>query len=165
MWIVSELAVHPRTYSFGSSGQGVHEDLALRAGDQELVNMLRLVDWSEDPVQVTVCDACGTVGCASGDYVAVRRLGDHVAMAPPTNAYVGGAGEFEKAQYVEAWFIRKRGVPLVLVPEWSVSELKACGCRHPIAWSRSAGQRQCSPPRSRRPSGCWGNPARGARGD
>ncbi|GEJ55958.1 hypothetical protein [Anaeromyxobacter diazotrophicus] len=142
MWIVSKLVVTPRTYSFASSGQGTNEDLVLHADDQELVNMLRLVDWSEDPVQVVVCDACGTVGCATGNYVAVRRLADYVVFAPPTRPYEETADETEKVQYLEPWFIRKRGVPLVPVAEWDRLRndgfpLPSSESMSPLRWSEA----------------------------
>ncbi len=142
MWIVSKLIIRSRTYSFSSSGQPPHDDLALIADEQELVNMLRVVDWGEDPVQVVVCDACGTVGCASGNYVAIRRLDDFVVMAPAIRAYVPTAEEFEKAQYVEPWFIRKRGVPLVPFAEWERlrgegAPLPAADRLEPLRWSEA----------------------------
>lgn len=118
MWIVSNLSIRPRTFSFGSSGQGQHEDLSLVADDLELANMLRCIDWSEDPVQLVVCDSCGSVGCASGNYVALRRLGDFVAMAPPAKGYAASADASAKAQYIEPAFMRRRGVPLIPIAEW-----------------------------------------------
>lgn len=119
MWIPAGLAVRPRHRSFAASGQGAHDDLALVADDLELVNLLRLVDWSADPVQVVVCDACGTVGCASGNYVAVRRLGDFVVLAPPARAHAPAADDFELTDFAEPAFMRARGVPLVRVEDWS----------------------------------------------
>lgn len=152
MWIISKLNIRSRTYSFASSGQPPHDDLALIADEQELVNMLRLVDWGEDPLQVVVCDACGTVGCASGNYVAMRRLDDFVVMAPATRAYVPTAEEFEKAQYVEPWFIRKRGVPLVPFAEWERlrdegAPLPAAERLEPLRWSEAVLAAQIEAPR------------------
>jgi hypothetical protein len=152
VWIVGNLAIRPHTYSFASSGQGAHEDLILQADDQELVNMLRLVDWSEDPVQVVVCDACGTVGCASGNYIAVRRLANYVAFAPPTRAYEHATDEAEKVQYGEPWFIRKRGTPLVPVADWE--RLRSDGfplppseSMSPLRWSEAVLAAQIEAPR------------------
>jgi hypothetical protein len=152
MWIVSKLIIRSRSYSFASSGQPPHDDLALIADEQELVNMLRLVEWGEDPVQVAVCDACGTVGCASGNYVAVRRLDDFVVMAPATRAYAPTADEFEKAQYVEPWFIRKRGVPLVPTAHWEHlrdegAPLPAAERLEPLRWSEAVLAAQIEAPR------------------
>ncbi len=152
MWIVSNLVVRSRTYSFASSGQPPHDDLALLADEQELANMLRLVDWGEDPVQIVVCDACGTVGCASGNYVATRRLDNFVVMAPATRAHVPTAEEFEKAQYVEPWFIRKRGVPLVPFAEWERlrgegAPLPAADRLEPLRWSEAVLTAQMEAPR------------------
>lgn len=118
MWIVANLSVQPRTFSFDSSGQGQHEDLSLVADGLELANMLRNIDWSEDPVQLVVCDSCGTIGCASGNYVALRRLDDFVVMAPPEEGYAASADASARAQYIEPAFMRRRGVPLIPIVEW-----------------------------------------------
>jgi hypothetical protein len=129
MWIVSNLSVRPRTFSFESSGQGQHEDLSLVGDDTELANMLGYIDWSEDPAQVVVCDACGTIGCASGNYVALRRLDDFVVMAPPAKGYDALADLSARAQYVEPAFMRRGGVPLIPIAEWE--RLRAKGAPLP----------------------------------
>lgn len=129
MWIVSKLSVEARNYFFESSGQGKHEDLALLADGLELANMLRLTDWGDDPAQVVICDSCGTVDCASGNYVALRRLEDFVVWAPPGRGYAESADPSEMAQYREPHFVRKRGVPLVSVEKWE--RLRAQGVRLP----------------------------------
>lgn len=118
MWIPSNLEVVPFLRSFASSGQGVHRDRALRADGKTLVNMLELVEWGEDPVQVEICDACGIVGCSTGGYVAPRRLGSYVALAPSTRAYFDAADDFERTNFRELMLIRKRGLPLIPATEW-----------------------------------------------
>src|SRR5258708_21087094 len=49
----------------------------------ELCNSLEWADWTVNPVQVQICDACGTLGCASGGYVHVSTLQDVVLWTGP----------------------------------------------------------------------------------
>jgi hypothetical protein len=117
MWLVSSLQVVSRSFDFGSSGQATHQDLGLHADGHELANMLRLVDWDDNPVQLLLCEACGTVGCASGGYVAPRRLGPYVVLAPSTEAPEGGS--VERQRHFDHLLLRKRRqVPLIPVEEW-----------------------------------------------
>jgi hypothetical protein len=118
MWIPSNLEVVRVSYSFEASEQGVHRDRALRADGTTVVNMLSLVDWGEDPVQVEICDACGTLGCAIGGYVAPRRLGPYVVLAPSTRAYFDAAEDSDRTNFRELSLIRKRGLPLIPATEW-----------------------------------------------
>jgi hypothetical protein len=118
VWIPSSLEVVPVSYSFAASEQGVHHDRALRADGKILVNMLDLAEWGEDPVQVEICDACGTVGCASGGYVSPRRLGPYVVLAPSTKAYSEAADDTARANLSAPRFARKEGLPLIREGEW-----------------------------------------------
>lgn len=58
------------------------------AGVDILWNGVRLVASAErvvaeeDEAQLSVCDHCGTPGCAAGGWVAFRRVHDHIAMLP-----------------------------------------------------------------------------------
>jgi hypothetical protein len=49
----------------------------------EITNSLEWAYWLENPVQVILCDACGTEACASGGYVHVSRLPRHVLWSAP----------------------------------------------------------------------------------
>ena len=40
-------------------------------------------DWTSNPVQLQICEACGYEGCASGGYVHVSRLGEFVLWTTP----------------------------------------------------------------------------------
>ncbi len=131
MWIPSKLEVVPISFSFESSGQGVHRDLALRADDETLVNMLECVEWADDPVQVEICDACGYAGCATGGYVAARRLGAHVVLAPSIEAYRDSGDEWARTNVREPRLLRKRGLPLIAETDWE--RLRAEGAPLPPA--------------------------------
>jgi len=55
----------------------------LRLDRTELCNSLEFVDWINNPVQVQICDACGTVGCASGGYIHLSTIGEFVIWTRP----------------------------------------------------------------------------------
>lgn len=40
-------------------------------------------DWATTPLQAQICDACGTVGCASGGYIHLSVLRDFVFWTTP----------------------------------------------------------------------------------
>lgn len=52
-------------------------------GEVELCNSLEWADWASNPIQVQICDACGTPGCASGGYVHISTLKDVVLWTMP----------------------------------------------------------------------------------
>jgi hypothetical protein len=48
-----------------------------------LCNSMEWADWTDNPVQLEICEACGSDGCASGGYVHVSRLGQFVLWTAP----------------------------------------------------------------------------------
>ena len=68
---------------FSSSGQSSPVWTRLKYGQVELCNSLEWTDWTPNPVQVQICDACGTPGCASGGYVHISVLNDLVLWTVP----------------------------------------------------------------------------------
>src|SRR5438046_2975910 len=72
----------PITLDFSSSGQGLHPDLRLLADGELLANAVGLVDWTDDPVQVQVCEACGITHCETGGWLAFRRVGPTAVLIP-----------------------------------------------------------------------------------
>src|SRR5262249_49678218 len=55
----------------------------VRYGQVELCNSLEWADWTVNPVQVQICDACGTPGCASGGYIHISALNALVLWTLP----------------------------------------------------------------------------------
>jgi len=55
----------------------------------ELCNSLEYVEWDQNPVQVQICGASGTVGCASGGYVHTSTVDDYVFWTMPQIGKVG----------------------------------------------------------------------------
>ena len=49
----------------------------------ELCNSLECAEWLHNPVQVQLCDACGSIGCGSGGYVHLSKISDLVLWTKP----------------------------------------------------------------------------------
>lgn len=117
MWLIRELELRSTTYDFSSSEQGAFADTAVWADGIRLINMPGRVDWDEDPVQVEICEYCGTLRCQSGGFVSVRRLGSLVVLVPSLRCY-GSSDPFERTEYGAPYFVRKRGAAAIEVGEW-----------------------------------------------
>lgn len=118
MRVLRALRVEQREYSFASSGQGHHSDVAVFADDVELMNMLGAVAWNEDPMQVRICEHCGIPRCRRGGCVAFRSLGNFVAAVPVLKSYAAGADGDEKAEFAAPPFIGKHGTLLIDRAVW-----------------------------------------------
>ena len=68
---------------FSTSGLANPTWTRAKCGDVELCNSLEWIDWAANPIQVQICDACGTPGCASGGYVHVSTLKKVVIWTMP----------------------------------------------------------------------------------
>jgi hypothetical protein len=110
MWCIEDLQLRPIAFDFQSSGQGVHHGRSLYADGTMIVNDIDLADLTSSSCQVIVCDECGTIGCASGNWVVMRRLGAGVIWIPDFGRML--VGDFEQWQAAPAGYLRSRGVPL-----------------------------------------------------
>ena len=151
MWIVSDLKTKPRRFSFESSGQDEHRDVALIADGIELVNMVEWANWDQDPVQVVVCGECGTVQCQSGNWVSVRRLGDWVVMVATAKGY-GSTDPFDRGEFTAPRWVRTRGAPLIPTAIWEGAReqgaaLPASTSLRALCWSEALLEAQIEAPR------------------
>jgi hypothetical protein len=71
------------TPDFSTSGLANPTWTRAKCGALELCNSLEWADWGPNPIQVQICDACGTPGCASGGYVHISTLKDVVLWTMP----------------------------------------------------------------------------------
>jgi hypothetical protein len=104
MFYVAELALER-----GASGT------RLASRGVELANLLECVDWRREPTQVTVCESCGTVGCADGGYARITRLGDHLLWSIPRSESVD---EWTRDRYACSEALRVHRNLLMPVPLW-----------------------------------------------
>jgi hypothetical protein len=110
---------------FSTSGGRSPDWTRAKCGDVELCNSLEWVEWDANPVQVQLCDACGTAGCASGGYVHMSIQTDLILWtAPQMNAEssfdrISSATAIERFGAVaflpEAW--RQFGTVATNIPE------------------------------------------------
>src|SRR5438093_13449493 len=105
--------------NFSSSGQTSPEWARITCSGIELCNSLDWLDWPENPVQVQICDACGTPGCSSGGYVHISKLGELMLWTKP---HINDSDDWEATQYAPASAVRRAGsvvIPKATVQEWS----------------------------------------------
>ena len=82
----------------------------------QITNSLEWVEWTENPVQVVLCDVCGQERCASGGWVHVSRLDRHVLWSAPQAT--GGSPRAEEGEEVPR-FIRTLGAVALPVEIWN----------------------------------------------
>jgi hypothetical protein len=87
-----------------------------------LCNSLEWTEWGANPVQVEICDACGTVGCASGGYVHVSALGDLVLWTIPNHVAPDDA---EVTRLFPATALEKFGSVAFSVGLWELLRIAA----------------------------------------
>jgi hypothetical protein len=115
MKICSDIALEKWTPNFSSSGLVSPTWTRARSEKVELFNSLEWVAWTDNPVQVVLCDACGHVGCAVGGYVHVSRLGNFVLWSRPQ---VDAEETLEVAQYEAAWPLKRFGAIAIPKNAW-----------------------------------------------
>jgi hypothetical protein len=163
MWMVTNLKKEPRSYSFESSGQGLHRDEALVADGVTLLNMMERVEWTDDPMQVQICTSCGYAHCARGDYVAVRRVPGFVVLVASTRAYHDDADQFDRDEYTAPSFMRQQGAPMIALAEWNRlraghAEVPEAASIEPLRWREALLLAQFEAPQR-----LLGEPGRGPR--
>ena len=79
---VTSFELRQRKLDFRSSGQDPFDATALIANDVQLVNAIERLDFSDEVVQVIVCEQCGYAHCASGSCVNFRKLDDQIVLTP-----------------------------------------------------------------------------------
>ena len=72
------------------------------------MNAIELIDWDDDKIQLSICDHCGTVQCASGGWVVFRTSGDLVLLLPAFEAMKEDS--WSKTEFSPPYFIQDKGV-------------------------------------------------------
>jgi hypothetical protein len=108
MWTPSEIRFCPRQLDFRDAGLPPHCATSIVADGVEIVNALDLLDLEESPIQIIVCDACGTTGCAGGNRIAFRRLHDELLVIPAFDAMAEGSWELD--EYGPPDFLKEHGI-------------------------------------------------------
>jgi hypothetical protein len=132
MWCIDQITFQARTLDFGPSGLGQHPTTAVVGDGVELVNALNLLDLTDEPIQMIVCDCCGTPGCNSGSRVAYRRLEDALLVIPAFEAM--SRGTWEQTEYAPPHFIDRMGAPLVRGQALESLKERVPGLADPARW-------------------------------
>ncbi len=114
MRICADLSLREWTPDFSSSGQPSPTWTSVRCLGKEICNSLEGPEWTENPVQVLLCDACGIEGCASGGYVHLSRLDGFVLWTAP-QIPMDPLDEWTETQYGPAFFLGRLGA--IAIPE------------------------------------------------
>jgi hypothetical protein len=101
--------------NFANSGQSSPVWTRVMCHGLQIANSLEWAEWTDNPVQVILCDACGHDGCASGGYVHVSRLDRYVLWSAPQ---VGGA-QIADENYEIPRFLRTLGTLALPVETWN----------------------------------------------
>jgi hypothetical protein len=107
LWMVERVQFRTRELDFSSAGLANHRTTSVLADGTEIINALDLVEATEDPIQVIICDACGTPGCGGGNRIVVRRFADGIVLLPAFDAMA--AGSWELTEYGPPYFVAKHG--------------------------------------------------------
>lgn len=78
MYLCDRLDAEAWRPDFSSSGQASPTWTRVRCEGMEITNALEWLDWTSNPVQAVLCDACGHESCASGGFVHVSRWDQYV---------------------------------------------------------------------------------------
>jgi hypothetical protein len=107
---------------FSTSGLPDPAWTRVKYGRVVLCNSLEWTEWSGNPVQVELCDACGTVGCGSGGYVHVSAFGDVILWTVPDDST---APDAMKGRVFPATAIEKFGSVAFPIGVWESFHLAA----------------------------------------
>ncbi len=82
----------------------------------ELCNSIKDIEWGVNPIQVKICDACGSTGCASGGYIKISKFSDYLIWTRPDKE---NFDEFQEVQYAPSWKLLKHGPIIIPIEIWN----------------------------------------------
>ena len=100
MWQPFNLTTTRVTLDFSSSFGSHFQATQLNADSERLANAIELVDWSDDPIQVDVCEECGITQCKPGGWVTFRRCGQYVLVLPAFAAMADNDLEYSAPDFL-----------------------------------------------------------------
>ena len=84
-------------------------------GDYVICNSIEWASWDKNPVQVLICEDCGTSGCESGGYVEISRIGDHLLWTEPI---FGVSDEQRRTQQGTLRAVSRHGALSFTIKDW-----------------------------------------------
>lgn len=100
IWTVSAIETRKVRMDFTSSGQGRPVMTELLLDGTVVANAVELTDWTEGSVQIEVCGSCGYVHCASGGWVAIKRLREGIMILPAFDAMKKDSVEYSPPEWM-----------------------------------------------------------------
>lgn len=108
MWNVESIRSRRTRFDFTSSEQGQRDVVQVLFDDVTFANAVELTGWGNKPFQVFVCEQCGYEGCASGNWLTLRRVSDFVTFVP---AFEYMESDEEGVDHSPPSYILERGAP------------------------------------------------------
>ncbi len=90
----SRFTTRSATFDFSSSGGDTFDVTELWAEEELLANAIEFIDWSNDPVQVRVCEKCGVTGCEPGGWLSLRSGGSTALLIPAFSRMAENPSEY-----------------------------------------------------------------------
>jgi hypothetical protein len=109
VWEIKSASIQKAELDFRSSGQKIFEVSQLVADGVVLMNAIELTDFTENDVQLLICDRCGTIGCESGGWVGFRKSGDFILLIPAFEKMEGD--DWSRTQFAPPQYLGKEGTP------------------------------------------------------
>lgn len=110
MWVVREYQIETRQLDFTSAGLGRDSTRVLSSDSVSIVNALKYFEFEANPAQALVCEHCGTPGCGTSSWVALRSLGSDALFIPAFAEM--RQGDWELAEYGPPPYMESRGALL-----------------------------------------------------
>lgn len=117
MWSVERIEPVAVELDFSSSEQGLRKATAIDAAGVRLFNAIEFVEFESSATQVEICEDCGIPGCASGGWVAFRRLSMRVVWIPAWHRMERAHCESDD-EYRPPAFLSTRGAPVFTAHAW-----------------------------------------------
>jgi len=122
---------------FSSSGSSNPTWTRIRSSGVELCNSIEWTEWLGNPVQVQICDCCGTVGCASGGYIHLSSIENCVLWTMPQNV---ASDDLASGRYCPAAALARVGSVAFRNETWSSLRNVAAEVPEPSNIARANGR-------------------------
>ncbi|MBV9764974.1 MAG: hypothetical protein JOZ48_09025 [Acidobacteriaceae bacterium] len=122
MLFCDRLSVEAWSPDFSSSGSANPVWTRARCDGVELCNSLEGIDWSSNPIQVQICDACGITGCASGSYIHLSAMRSTVFWTTPRRE---DASQILEGSFLPATALARFGAVAFPASAWDSLRVRA----------------------------------------
>lgn len=107
MWKPNLITSKKTKFDFSSSGQGVAEATQIYFDDRLFCNGVEFLELDGSSVQFIVCSHCGYARCEPGNFLTLRKCGEHVFLIPSFEEME--ADDFDLHEFSAPYEVRKNG--------------------------------------------------------